>query len=106
MMLFIHTLRSLEAGSGLPAPIPNLLLCGYNTFTDYAWDPAKAAGNVQKHNVSFVEAQSVFDDPLATVFEDEEHSETEVREFIVGHSDQNRLLLVCFTERQDYEDKQ
>lgn len=68
---------------------------------DYAWDPAKAASNIQKHDVSFEEAQSVFDDPLATVFEDEEHWEIEVREFIVGHSNQNRLLLVCFTERQD-----
>ncbi len=67
----------------------------------YAWDPDKAASNVQKHNVSFVEAQSVFDDPLATVFEDEQHSEMEVREFVVGHSNLNRLLLVCFTERQD-----
>ncbi len=38
---------------------------------------------------------------MATVFEAEEHSEIEVREFIVGHSNQNRLLLVCFTERQD-----
>lgn len=91
----------LKASFGLPVPISDILLCGYDSFTDYAWDPAKAAGKVQKYNVSFVEARSVFDDPLATVFEDEEHSETEVREFIVGHSDQNRLLLVCFTERQD-----
>jgi hypothetical protein len=68
---------------------------------DYAWDPTKAASNIQKHNVSFEEARSVFDDPLATVFEDEEHSEVEVREFIVGHSNRHRLLLVCFTERQD-----
>lgn len=68
---------------------------------DYAWDPIKATSNIQKHNVSFEEAQSVFDDPMATVFEDEKHSEIEVREFIVGHSNQNRLLLVCFTQRQD-----
>jgi uncharacterized DUF497 family protein len=33
-------------------------------------------------------------------FADEEHSETEVREFIVGYSHRNRLLLVCFTERR------
>ncbi len=78
-----------------------LLLCGYNSSMDYAWDPLKATRNIQKHGVSFEEAQSVFDDPLATVFEYEEHSEIEVREFIVGHSSQNRLLLVCFTERED-----
>lgn len=68
---------------------------------DFAWDPAKAASNMQKHHVSFEEAQSVFDDPLAINFEDDVHSETEVREFIVGYSRQSRLLLVCFTERRD-----
>ena len=68
---------------------------------DFDWDPAKAARNIQIHYVSFEEASSVFDDPLATNFEDEAHSETEMREFMVGHSDKNRLLLVCFTERQD-----
>ena len=31
---------------------------------DYEWDPKKAAKNVHKHNVSFEEAASVFDDPL------------------------------------------
>ncbi len=68
---------------------------------DFAWDPTKAAGNIQKHKVSFEEAKSVFEDQLAINFEDAEHSETEVREFLVGHSDRSRLLLVCFTERQD-----
>ena len=68
---------------------------------EFAWDPVKAAGNIQKHIVTFEEAQSVFDDPLAINFEEGEHSELEVREFIVGHSQQNRLLLVCFTERRD-----
>lgn len=66
---------------------------------DFDWDPTKAASNLQKHQVSFEEAQSVFDDPFAVNFEDEEHSEIEVREFIIGDSDRNRLLLVCFTER-------
>ena len=67
---------------------------------DFAWDSDKAVRNLQKHRVSFEEAQSVFHDPLALNIEDEEHSETEVREFIVGHSSKNRLLLVCFTERR------
>ena len=68
---------------------------------NFAWDHTKAARNLRKHHVSFQEAQSVFDDPLAANFEDNEHSDSEVREFIVGHSDQNRLLLVCFTERSE-----
>ncbi len=32
----------------------------------------------------------IFDDPL--------HSVNEQREIIIGHSQRNRLLLVCFTE--------
>ncbi len=68
---------------------------------DFAWDPVKAAGNIQKHKVTLEEAKSVFDDPLAVNFEDDEHSELEVREFVVSYSQQNCLLLVCFTERQD-----
>lgn len=47
----------------------------------------------------FDEAETVFDDPLALIFDDEWHSTNEEREIIVGHSDLNRLLLVCFTER-------
>jgi uncharacterized DUF497 family protein len=41
----------------------------------------------------------VFDNPLAVIFDDEAHSIDEQREIIIGHSRQNRLLLVAFTER-------
>jgi uncharacterized DUF497 family protein len=66
---------------------------------DFEWDSAKAASNLAKHGVSFREALTVFEDPLAVIFEDEEHSRGELREIIIGHSDQSRLLLACFTER-------
>ncbi len=66
---------------------------------DYEWDTAKAATNIKKHGVSFEEAQTVFNNPLALIFEDDLHSEQEHREIIIGHSQQNRLLLVSFTER-------
>lgn len=58
---------------------------------DYAWDPNKVPKNIEKHQVSFEEAHSVFADPLAISFEYAEHSETEVRKFITGHTDLNRL---------------
>jgi hypothetical protein len=72
---------------------------GYNAIMNFAWDPAKAASNLQRHRVSFEEARCVFDDPLAVNFVDEEHSGKGAREFMIGHSNQNRLLIVCFTER-------
>ena len=42
---------------------------------------------------------SCFADPLAAIFDDEEHSSEELREIIIGHSVLERLLLVSFTER-------
>ncbi len=64
----------------------------------FTWDRAKAANNIRKHEVSFDEAQTVFVDPLAVIFNDEAHSDDEKREIIVGHSCHERLLLVCFIE--------
>lgn len=65
----------------------------------FVWDTLKAVANVQRHAISFEEAQSVFRDPLAVTFDDQGHSEQEPREIMIGHSDKGRLLFVCFTER-------
>ena len=65
---------------------------------EFEWDKAKAAANIKKHKVTFDEASTAFSDPLARIFDDEEHSTEERREIIIGHSIINRLLLVCFTE--------
>ncbi len=65
---------------------------------EFEWDTSKAASNLNKHGVSFAEAQTVFDNPLAFIFEDEAYSVTEHRKIIIGHSHRNRLLLVSFTE--------
>ena len=37
--------------------------------------------------------------PLAAIFDDEDHSIDERREIIIGYSQDDRLLLVSFTER-------
>ena len=65
----------------------------------FEWDKDKAVLNLKKHQVSFDEASTVFDDPVACIFDDEGHSIGEHREIIIGHSVNNRLLVVCFTER-------
>ncbi len=67
----------------------------------FEWDRRKAAGNLRKHGVSFDEASSVFHDPLARIFDDEDHSIDEAREVIIGHSATDTLLLVSFLERTD-----
>ena len=71
----------------------------YDVDMEFEWDTSKAASNLKKHDVSFAEAQTVFDNPLAFIFEDEANSITEHREIIIGHSHLNRLLLISFTER-------
>lgn len=67
----------------------------------FEWDRRKAATNAQKHGVTFDEASTVFDDPLAAVFDDAEHSALEVRELIIGYAVTGRLLIVSFTERNE-----
>jgi uncharacterized protein len=67
----------------------------------FDWDPRKAASNFSNHRVSFEEALTVFADPLARIFDDEDHSAEEQREIIIGHSGKGRLLVVCFTAQAD-----
>jgi uncharacterized DUF497 family protein len=66
---------------------------------EFEWDAAKAAENLKKHGVAFEEALTVFGDPLARIIDDPDHSVDEKREIIIGHSGQQRLLLVSFIER-------
>lgn len=68
---------------------------------EFDWNPEKAVSNFRKHGVSFDEASTVFGDPLAKIFDDEEHSFEEKREIIIGHSINNRLLFVYFTEKEN-----
>ena len=67
----------------------------------FEWDRKKAASNLSKHRVSFEDALTVFRDPLARVFDDEDHSVEDQREIIIGHSVQHRLLVVCFTAQAE-----
>ena len=65
---------------------------------DFEWNPQKEKLNLAKHNVSFDEASTVFNDPLSRTFDDPDHSLDERRFIIVGYSDKNRLLFVCHTD--------
>lgn len=60
----------------------------------YEWDGNKAISNEHKHGVGFVEASSVFDDPLAMSIPDAEHSADEDRWITVGASSHGRILVV------------
>jgi uncharacterized protein len=68
---------------------------------EFEWDPAKAAANLRKHRVSFVEASSVFLDLLGITIFDPEHSHEEDRYITVGVSAAGRVLMVAHTDRGD-----
>jgi len=53
---------------------------------EFEWDSKKGKANLANHGIAFEEALIVFADPMARIFEDEEHSEEEPREIIIGHS--------------------
>lgn len=67
----------------------------------FEWDSTKATANLLKHGVSFDEAKTVFNDPLYVDFYDPDHSDEENRYIIIGQSQQGRLLMVSYTERND-----
>ena len=66
---------------------------------EFEWDEGKAAANLSKHDVSFEEAKTVFDDPLYVDFYDPDHAQEEERYIIMGHSRRHRLLFVAYAER-------
>ena len=67
---------------------------------DFQFDPAKAAGNLRKHGVSFADAEAVFMDPLALHRIDPD-AEGEERFVTVGAGSAGHLLVVVYTLRGD-----
>jgi len=66
----------------------------------FEWNREKAVENFKKHGISFDEAVSIFFDPLAATFDDPDHSLGERRLITIGYSSQDRLVVVCHTERK------
>lgn len=67
----------------------------------FEWNAEKAKVNIQKHQVDFEEASTIFDDPQFITFLDDEHSIDEERYITIGLSNKNRLLMVAHTERKN-----
>ena len=67
----------------------------------FEWNPNKAATNIDKHDISFPEATTVFDDSLSVTFPDLDHSIMERRYVIIGMSASGLLLVVSHTDRDN-----
>ena len=64
---------------------------------EFDWDDDKAAINLRKHGVDFLEAMTVLADPLAMTFYDTGPSDDEDRWVSVGRAVNGALLLVIHT---------
>ena len=69
--------------------------------TKFEWDLEKAKFNLRKHGTSFVEAATVFFDPLSVTIPDPLHSLAEDRFVITGLSNRQRHLVVVHSDRDD-----
>lgn len=65
----------------------------------FDWDHGKSLLNRKKHHVSFELAITAFDDPFALIAPDSRHSIGEVREWLIGESDDG-VLVVVYTVRE------
>lgn len=65
----------------------------------FEWDVNKDNLNQIKHKISFMEAQSVFEDDNALLIADPDHSKDEDRFIIMGMSEKAHLLVVCHCYR-------
>jgi len=64
---------------------------------NFDWDKQKAKSNLQKHDVSFERAATIFLDPSMLALYDDEHSDDEERWITVGLDNRGLLLAVCHT---------
>jgi uncharacterized protein len=66
----------------------------------FQWDERKNRRNRTKHGIWFEEARTVFNDPLAWLFDDPDHSVHEERLILLGMSSFGRPLVVvhCYKE--------
>ena len=67
---------------------------------EFEWDQWNVQKNEEKHGVSPLEAESAFYDPAYKLFEDQSHSRSSEKRYILyGRSIENRVLMVGFTLR-------
>ena len=64
---------------------------------EFDWNPAKAASNVEKHKIRFVDAITVFNDPMHFNVTKPEHGE--VRYIAIGMMHNGLMTAVVYTDR-------
>jgi len=78
----------------------NIIMC-IIVCMGFEWDDSKNTLNINKHGLSFYEAQDAFFDTDRVILEDTKHSPTEKRYFCVGKTARGGIATVRFTIRND-----
>jgi len=68
----------------------------------FQWDAGNSEKNFYKHKVTNSECEQVFFNQPIIVVDDTKHSEDENRFYLLGRTDQDRLLFVVFTVRKNF----
>ena len=67
----------------------------------FAWDKGNIEKNWERHKVSFIECEEVFFNRPLVVAGDEIHCKSEGRYYALGRTNDDRLLFVVFTIRDN-----
>ncbi|MCL2493544.1 MAG: BrnT family toxin [Clostridiales bacterium] len=98
----------IEGGScmaiGKKMTLDNSARCNYIVVIQnirFEWDISKNTSNKAKHDVAFEEAATVLLDNLHVDIADPDHSQDEERFIALGIGGNGRLLVVCYSMKQD-----
>ena len=67
--------------------------------TEFQWDEGNDQKNFIKHGVAQAECEEIFFNSPLLIADDEGHSQSEVRYYVLGQTVASRLLFVVFTVR-------
>jgi uncharacterized DUF497 family protein len=71
-----------------------------NNCEGFDWDKGNSEKNWIQHRVTQGECEQVFFNEPIIVSNDEKHSQIEIRLFLLGRTDSQRLLFIFFTVRK------
>ena len=65
----------------------------------FDWDEGNLYKNEKKHGIKWQEIEEIFFNEPLLIYEDEKHSQSENRCYVLGRTDENQRLFVVFTKR-------
>ncbi len=68
---------------------------------EFEWDPSKAASNLKKHNIDFIDAITIFRDPARKEADVTKLEHGEQRWKAIGMMHDGRMATVVYTDRGD-----